>query len=75
MIAGHREPNSDGKVAVYYYRASNDAGTEWERHPLDLGGMASEDLVTGDLNGDGYPEVIAGGRATHNLKVYWNRTK
>ena len=41
VIAGHREPNSDGKVAVYYYRASNDAGTKWERHPLDLGGMAS----------------------------------
>ncbi|RLS56056.1 MAG: VCBS repeat-containing protein [Planctomycetota bacterium] len=74
IIAGHREPNTDGKVAVYYYRASNDAGTKWDRHPLDLGGMASEDLVTGDLNGDGYPEVIAGGRATHNLKIYWNRT-
>ena len=74
IIAGHREPNTDGKVAVYYYRASNDAGTKWDRHPLDIGGMASEDLVTGDLNGDGYPEVIAGGRSTHNLKVYWNRT-
>lgn len=75
IIAGHREPNTDGKVGVYYYRASNDAGTQWERHSLDLGEMASEDLVTGDLDGDGYPEIIAGGRATHNLKVYWNRTE
>ena len=74
IIAGHREPNADGQVAVYYYSASNDAGTKWERHPLDIGGMASEDLTTGDLDGDGYPEVIAGGRSTHNLKVYWNRT-
>lgn len=74
IVAGHREPNADGQVAVYFYRASNDAGTKWDRHALDLGGMAVEDLVTGDLNGDGYPEVIAGGRATHNLKIYWNRT-
>ena len=32
-------------------------------------------LITGDLNADGDPEVIAGGRATHNLKIYWNRTR
>jgi len=75
IIAGHREPNADGKVAVYYYRASHAAGTKWERQPLDIGGMASEDLITGDLDADGYPEVIAGGRATHNLKIYWNRTR
>ncbi len=75
IIAGHREPNSDGKVAVYYYRASDEAGTQWFRYPLDIGGMASEDLTVGDLNGDGYPEVIAGGRSTHNLKIYWNRSK
>ena len=34
--------------------------------------MAAEDLTLEDLNGDGRPEIIAAGRATHNVKIYWN---
>ena len=39
---------------------------------LDDGGMACEDLATADLNGEGKIDVIAAGRGTKNLKVYWN---
>lgn len=39
---------------------------------VDWGGMATEDLTAADLNGDGRPEIVAAGRATHNLKIYWN---
>ena len=39
---------------------------------VDWGGMATEDLTVADLDGDGRPEIIAAGRGTHNLKVYWN---
>ena len=39
---------------------------------IDWGGMATEDLTAADLNGDGRPEIVAAGRATHNLKIYWN---
>ena len=39
---------------------------------VDWGGMATEDLTVADLNGDGRGEIIAAGRATHNLKIYWN---
>jgi hypothetical protein len=35
--------------------------------------MATEDARLADLNGDGRLDVIAAGRDTHNLKVYWNR--
>ena len=45
---------------------------EWQSSWLDDGGMACEDLCLSDLNGDGRLEVIAAGRATHNLKVYFN---
>src|SRR5262249_26846975 len=34
--------------------------------------MATEDLAVGDLNGDGLPEIVAGGRATSNVRIYWN---
>ena len=27
-----------------------------------------------DLDGDGRPEVIAAGRASHNVVIYWNET-
>ncbi len=39
---------------------------------VDWGGMATEDLTAADLDGDGRPEIVAAGRATHNLKIYWN---
>ncbi len=39
---------------------------------VDWGGMATEDLTVADLDGDGRPEIVAAGRATHNLKIYWN---
>ena len=34
--------------------------------------MACEDLKIADLNGDGKPDIIASGRATKNLVIYWN---
>ena len=29
--------------------------------------------MAADLDGDGRPDIIAGGRSTHNVKIYWNR--
>lgn len=52
-------------VAVY------DPGTG-DVQIVDWGGMATEDLTVADLNADGRPEIVAAGRATHNLKIYWN---
>ncbi len=35
--------------------------------------MACEDALAADLDGDGRSDIIAGVRATHNVKIYWNR--
>jgi hypothetical protein len=43
------------------------------RHTIDDGGMACEDALAVDLDGDGRLDLNAGGRATHNVKIYWNR--
>jgi len=48
---------------------------KWEKIVLDEGGMACEDLVIGDLNGDGRPDIVAVGRGTKNVKIYWNEGK
>jgi hypothetical protein len=68
---GHSDtPQSFG---VNVYHAKNDVGTAWEKQILDEGGMATEDLVVADLTGDGLPDIVAGGRATHNVKLYVNQ--
>ena len=79
LVIGQRDPNkadADGPVGpgVFVFDpATGDEGLSFVRHVLDDGGMACEDARAADLNGDGRPEVIAGGRATHNVKIYWNR--
>ena len=45
---------------------------DWQYQIIDSGGMATEDLTIADLNQDGRPDIVAVGRATHNVKIYWN---
>ncbi|HMP17492.1 MAG TPA: VCBS repeat-containing protein, partial [Gemmatales bacterium] len=47
----------------------------WKRQLLDPGGVAGEDLAVADLDGDGRHDIVAVGRATRNVRIYWNRTK
>ena len=72
VIAGWRNPDKNGKVGIRIYSKEND---EWKTHILDDNGMACEDLKVSDLDGDGKPEIIAAGRATKNVVIYWNRPK
>ena len=76
IIVGHSQP-ATGEIkgpGVYYYQAEDDTGTKWTKHVVDDGGMATEDLFVLDLTGDGKPDIVAGGRDTHNVKLYVNQT-
>ena len=68
---GHSDTPQTFGVSVY--SSTNADGTVWNKQILDEGGMATEDLVVADLTGDGRPDVLAGGRATHNVKLYVNK--
>jgi hypothetical protein len=46
-------------------------GGTWAKKMLD-DGIAVEDLTVADLDGNRVPEIIAGGRATGNLRIYWS---
>jgi hypothetical protein len=70
IIAGWREPDKNGKTGIKIFSLKKHE-TFW----LDENGIACEDLAVADLNGDNKPDVVAAGRATKNLKVYWNKRK
>lgn len=71
LAAGWRGAPKPG-VAVY---AVNREGALTSKTMVDDAGMATEDLIVGDFNGDKKPDIVASGRSTHNIKIYWNETK
>jgi hypothetical protein len=79
LIIGQRDPNKPGAAGprgpgVFAFDPkTRPTGLSFERHTIDDGGMGCEDAVAADLDADGRPDIIAGGRATHNVKIYWNR--
>lgn len=72
IIVGWREPNPNGEMGIQIYVADNRQWTTWKKFWIDETDMACEDLKLADLNGDGKKDIIAAGRNSHNLKVYWN---
>ena len=58
---------------VRIYKCTDGKGAKWDRFLLDPAGVAVEDLVVADLNGDGKIDIVACGRATKNVRIYWNQ--
>lgn len=73
IIAGWRNPNAENKVGIKMYVPLDASGREWRQHIIDDNTMAVEDLKLADLNDDGKLDIVAAGRATNNLKIYWNQ--
>ena len=75
VIAGWRVPNSENKVGIKMYVPRTNTGADWDTHYIDDNAMATEDIQVLDMNGDGKPDIVASGRATKNLKIYWNKNE
>jgi hypothetical protein len=77
LIIGVRDPVPGGgaKQGVRLYKPTSDAATEWQKEEIDPGGVNVEDLAAADLNGDGKLDIVAVGRQSKNVKVYWNQGK
>jgi hypothetical protein len=81
LIIGQRDPNRPGTSAprgpgVFVFDpkpGAPGAALSFERHAIDDGGVGCEDAMAADLDGDGRLDIIAGGRSTHNVRIYWNR--
>ncbi len=71
IVVGWREPNAERKVGIKLF--SDDGNGAWSSAWIDENRMACEDLKIADLDGDGKSDIIAAGRATKNVVIYWNR--
>lgn len=76
IVAGWRGGGgSRAKVGIKLFVATDTRAQQWKMHALiDDDQMACEDLRLADLNGDGRIDVVAAGRATKNVVIYWNET-
>lgn len=76
IIACSRAGGPGPGRGVFVYTMSSPTGNagdaQWTKHIIDDREMAAEDIAAGDLNGDGNIDIVAVGRATHNIRIYWN---
>ncbi len=77
LIIGVRDDKDAGNPCGLriYEPVGSGADLKWEKHVVDPGGVAIEDLTAADLNGDGRIDIIAVGRKTKNVRIYWNEGK
>ena len=76
----HRRPRRPGakdtikgRRGVRIYKATDGVGASGRGTFVEAGGVAVEDLAAVDLDGDGKIDIVAAGRQTHNLRIYWNQ--
>jgi len=74
IVVGWREPNEEKKTGIKIFVPNTAKESDWTEFWIDDNGIACEDLQIVDLNGDGKKDIVAAGRATHNLKIYWNKS-
>jgi hypothetical protein len=76
LVVGSRGTlNAETGPSVNLFKVASPDASKWDKHVVDNKGVAAEDLAVADLNGDGKPDIVAVGRATHNVRIFWNEGK
>jgi len=75
LVIGVRDTkDAQNPCGVRIYDPADAKGTKWTKHVFDPAGVAIEDLAVADLNNDGKSDIVAVGRQTKNVRIYWNET-
>lgn len=76
IVVGWRGAPGRADVGIALFAPADPRGDAWKRvGTIDDRHMACEDLKLADLNGDGRLDIVAAGRATKNVIIYWNETR
>ncbi len=76
VVVGWRAMGRAGaKVGIKLFTPIDSSGGTWRTTLVDDNTMACEDLCLADLDGDGKLDIIAAGRGTKNVKVYFNESR
>jgi len=73
FVVGWRQKNEEGKVGIKLFVPLDSRGEHWKQSLVDDNAMACEDLCLADLDGDGRLDIVASGRATKNVRIYFNQ--
>ncbi len=75
LVIGVRDTkNPENPCGLRIYDPRDASGTTWKPTRIDPAGVAIEDLAAADLDGDGRQDIVAVGRQTKNVRIYWNET-
>ncbi|HEV3003034.1 MAG TPA: VCBS repeat-containing protein [Pirellulales bacterium] len=72
LVIGVRDDKDESARCGLRIYDPHDSGLKWQRQLVDQGGVNIEDLTVADFNGDGRNDIVAVGRQSHNIKIYWN---
>jgi len=76
LVIGVRDDQTaEHRCGLRIYDPQDAGGKQWRRQLVDPGGVHIEDLTAADLDGDGRQDIIAVGRQSKNVRIYWNETE
>lgn len=75
IVAGWWGDGSDKNYGIRLYIPLDDSATRWQTVPIDEGTMSCQSLQIADIDGDGRLDVVAAGRFSNNIIIFWNRTE